>query len=181
MLEEEAKLLENMQHPNIIGFQYYKKYDNYAILALELSNWSLRKYVNKRKERGDPLREEECAKIMQGIFKGVQYLHDEMDLIHRDMKPENLLMASRSDLSKVKIIDFGLAINFKLKKLEDEGKGGTLKYMPPEQADNEAAYGRVSLCCKGLRSLLIYGRAGLSCMNYLQAITLSMIAMTQMI
>ena len=67
---------------------------------------------------------------MKGVFQGVAYLHEEKNIIHRDLKPANLLIGSYSDLSKVKIIDFGLAIYYK--KDPERKKCGTLLYMPPE-------------------------------------------------
>jgi len=47
---------------------------------------------------------------MRGVFAGLEYLHDEMNVIHRDIKPENVVIMDYDDLSKVKLIDFGLAV-----------------------------------------------------------------------
>lgn len=47
---------------------------------------------------------------MKGVLSGLTYLHDEKNLIHRDFKTSNILIGSYNDLSKVKIIDFGLAV-----------------------------------------------------------------------
>jgi serine/threonine protein kinase len=69
---------------------------------------------------------------MKGIFSGLQYLHDEKNILHRDLKPGNILIGSYSDLSKIKIIDFGLAILDKQNAKMDYEKCGTLSYQPPE-------------------------------------------------
>lgn len=37
-------------------------------------------------------------------------MHNDVNVIHRDLKPENIVITDYHDLSKVKLIDFGLAI-----------------------------------------------------------------------
>jgi calcium-dependent protein kinase len=53
---------------------------------------------------------------MKGVFSALAYLHDELNFIHRDLKPENIVLMDSEDLTKVKLIDFGLAV--KSTKLE---------------------------------------------------------------
>jgi serine/threonine protein kinase len=69
---------------------------------------------------------------MTGLFKGLAYLHDEKNIIHRDLKPNNILIGSYKDLTKLKIIDFGLAIQNKKENIMDYEHCGTLLYQPPE-------------------------------------------------
>lgn len=57
--------------------------------------------------------------IMKGIFQGLKYLHDEKNIIHRDLKPGNILMGSYKDLTKMKLIDFGLAVENKKEAIMD--------------------------------------------------------------
>jgi serine/threonine protein kinase len=65
---------------------------------------------------------------MKGIFNGLMYLHDEKNVVHRDFKPGNVLIGSYRDLSKVKIIDFGLAIENVKENITDYSRSGTLLY-----------------------------------------------------
>lgn len=65
---------------------------------------------------------------MKGVLSGLTYLHDEKNLIHRDFKTSNILIGSYNDLSKVKIIDFGLAVQNVKENLYDYMKCGTLIY-----------------------------------------------------
>ena len=46
---------------------------------------------------------------MTGIFRGLSYLHGEKDMIHRDLKPGNIVISNYKDLTKIKLIDFGTA------------------------------------------------------------------------
>jgi len=56
------------------------------------------------------------------------YLHEEKNIIHRDMKGLNVLISSYKDLSKCQIIDFGLATLNKYESLFQYGFAGTLLY-----------------------------------------------------
>lgn len=86
-----------------------------------------------------------CIKILSEIFSAIKYLHDK-NIIHNDIKPENILCKinfknSKIDIDtyeniKVKIIDFGLSYlnaetpNYLLKFNENKNVG-TLGYMDP--------------------------------------------------
>ena len=47
---------------------------------------------------------------MKGVFQALKYLHDEQNVIHRDIKLDNIVLTDYNDLSKAKLIDFGLAV-----------------------------------------------------------------------
>jgi calcium/calmodulin-dependent serine protein kinase len=83
---------------------------------------------------------------MKNIFQGLRYLHSEKSIIHRDIKPLNIIMMNPTkDISDLKIIDFGLSC--KVRDIEAKGENkldGTLLYQPPEQAlpDQGVFYGK---------------------------------------
>jgi len=79
---------------------------------------------------------------MRGLFKALAYLHDEQNVIHRDIKPDNIILGSHKDLSKVKLLDFGLAVQDTLNTITDFAKCGTFLYKPPEQVTNIFAYAK---------------------------------------
>ncbi|KAI9714531.1 MAG: hypothetical protein M1820_000492 [Bogoriella megaspora] len=102
-LQQEVAVLMSVSHPSVLCLKdTYDEHDGfYLVLELapegELFNW----IVMKQK-----LTEEEARKVFVQLFQGIQYLH-ERNIVHRDVKPENILMTDR-DLS-VKLADFGLA------------------------------------------------------------------------
>ena len=70
---------------------------------------------------------------MQGLLQGIVYMHDEQNVIHRDLKPDNLLIGDYADLTQIKIIDFGLACKDNVVgAITDFLKCGTFLYKPPE-------------------------------------------------
>jgi serine/threonine-protein kinase len=70
------------------------------------------------------------------LAEGIDFLHQQ-GIIHRDIKPENFLFSR--DMSKVKIVDFGLSKTsggWASRFLKE--KGGTAKYMSPEQVEQKS-------------------------------------------
>uniref|UniRef100_A0A8C1RKM6 non-specific serine/threonine protein kinase n=1 Tax=Cyprinus carpio TaxID=7962 RepID=A0A8C1RKM6_CYPCA len=104
---------------------------------------TLRAWIDKRNSSNvrDPERRTDAAQINRQVLKAVEYIHKE-GLIHRDLKPLNIMFSSEGT---VKVGDFGLvtaAENDNDVQLLERTKGtGTRIYMSPEQA-NQTSYDR---------------------------------------
>jgi len=62
------------------------------------------------------------------------------DLCHRDLKPENILLTDTSIDSQAKLIDFGLAKNWKLEAKDMNTKAGSCYYVAPEVLEGSYDY-----------------------------------------
>jgi hypothetical protein len=77
-----------------------------------------------------------CVGVICQALSGISYIHRQ-GIIHRDIKPGNLLIQSHNDKIHVKVADFGLA-----KYVTDDGftetgqKFGSIEFMSPEQMQN---------------------------------------------
>ena len=77
----------------------------------------------------------EAKVVVKCVLGALAYLHDEMDVCHRDVKLENLLLANGTDLASVKLSDFGFATVTYGHDLPREFKAvprGTPDYIAPE-------------------------------------------------
>ena len=128
-------MLKGMRHQNIIRvYEMQHEYTNLISMKMELGKESLSRYLERYQQRTgqDGLPEEECAKIMKGLFRALEYLHDHKNVIHRDIKPDNIILGSHKDLTRIKLLDFGLAVQDSLDTITDFAKCGTFLYKPPE-------------------------------------------------
>ncbi|CAG9313730.1 unnamed protein product [Blepharisma stoltei] len=124
---QEARILAELNHENIVKFIDVKHTDNYIYIEMELlKGGTLTQLIENRR-----LSEEEAATVMKGIFRAVAYLHDRK-VLHRDLKPDNIMFRDPYDLSSVKVADFGLSTKYTLVE-QLHSMDGTMLYMAPEQ------------------------------------------------
>eukprot|EP00357_Protocruzia_adherens_P006273 CAMPEP_0115007154 /NCGR_PEP_ID=MMETSP0216-20121206/20977_1 /TAXON_ID=223996 /ORGANISM="Protocruzia adherens, Strain Boccale" /LENGTH=484 /DNA_ID=CAMNT_0002373975 /DNA_START=278 /DNA_END=1732 /DNA_ORIENTATION=+ len=125
-LKKEVKILKSLDHPNIIKvFDYFQDSSSYYIMMEYCKGGDL----EERIEHYGAFFEEYAASIMKQIFSAVNYCHTNQ-VIHRDLKPNNILFESEGD-NIVKLADFGCSA------LHDEDgtaktTEGTLFYAAPE-------------------------------------------------
>ncbi|KAG0332045.1 hypothetical protein BG004_001413 [Podila humilis] len=82
--------------------------------------------------------DDECRDVFQQMVLGIEYLH-EHDIIHRDIKPDNLL---RSEDGTLKIVDFGVSEMFKKGNDRTKKSAGSPAFMAPELCRHD--HGEVS-------------------------------------
>lgn len=79
--------------------------------------------------------EAQLSKVVRDILTGLDYLHLN-GVVHRDIKPQNILLQRTNDDYTAKITDFGLAKNLESSSLSSKLMG-TMEYMSPEQFDTQ--------------------------------------------
>lgn len=81
-------------------------------------------------DREEAFKEKDVQRLMRQILEGVHFLHTH-DVIHLDLKPQNILLTSESPLGDIKIVDFGLS---RIMKNSEELREimGTPEYVAPE-------------------------------------------------
>ncbi|XP_065055770.1 peripheral plasma membrane protein CASK-like isoform X2 [Rhopilema esculentum] len=77
-----------------------------------------------------------ASHYVRQVFEALAYIH-ERNIIHRDMKPHNIILASRDDTAPIKITDFSVAIELPPENFIRSGRIGTPHFMAPEVVKRE--------------------------------------------
>ena len=93
---------------------------------------SLTEFIKKKSRKGLIKLDErtEIRTIMRQILQGLQYLHDEMGILHRDLKPDNILINENPLIAK--IIDFGTCKDLTIETGPHTSYVSTRWYRAPE-------------------------------------------------
>jgi serine/threonine protein kinase len=131
----EARAVAALDHPNIVRAYDIDQDEKLHFLVMEYVDGASLQEIVKRSGAMDPLRV--AHYIRQAAF-GLQHAHESAGLVHRDIKPGNILV-DRNGI--VKVLDMGLARFFHdeddiITKKYDENVLGTADYLAPEQALN---------------------------------------------
>ncbi|MCB9890245.1 MAG: protein kinase [Planctomycetes bacterium] len=143
--ESEARAAGRFNHPNVVQVFDVDEDDGRPFYSMELlPDGSL----EDRLGRSGPLAVDDAIKALRDAAQGLAYA-DELGLVHRDIKPDNLMPDAQGNL---KICDLGLATDM---DAEREGKIlGTPHFLSPEQAQRKAVDHRsdiYSLGCSAYR------------------------------
>ncbi|XP_067683898.1 serine/threonine-protein kinase WNK3-like isoform X2 [Haliotis asinina] len=129
--KEEAEMLKELQHPNIVRFyDYWEKTDRrnrkVIILVTELmTSGTLKTYIKRFKKINIKVLKNWCRQILKGLY----FLHTRTPpVIHRDLKCDNIFITGTT--GSVKIGDLGLA-TLKNKSFA-KSVIGTPEFMAPE-------------------------------------------------
>ena len=99
------EIMKEVHHPNVLGMFGAWQRDGLLILAMELADATLLDRLHEALAAGTTgIPEAELMEQMEEAAKGIDHLNG-LDIQHRDIKPQNLLLAGGG----VKVADFGLA------------------------------------------------------------------------
>jgi serine/threonine protein kinase len=129
--QQEAQTIATLVHPGIVRVFDYDVQDGVPFLVIDYApNGTLRRRYPKGSLVPLPI----IISTVKQVADALQYAH-EQKFIHRDVKPENMLVGRRQE---VLLSDFGIAtIAHSTSSLNvgAEGTSGTLAYMAPEQIE----------------------------------------------
>lgn len=162
-LQREGSALHGLEHANIVKAVAFDPFADPAYLVMEyVPGTNLRPLIKSRR-----LTIDDAVAVMRQVLSGLSHAHSR-GLVHRDVKPENILVHERTANEGyaapglVKVTDFGLgranqtaatqSIAFSASLNSDAGRelAGTLDYMAPEQRAGEQVDARADLYACGV-------------------------------
>jgi len=130
----EARTLAQLEHPHIVRVLDFAVQDGLPFLVMD---YAVGGTLRTRHPAGTRLPLEHALVYVSQVASALQYAHDQR-LIHRDVKPENMLLDARE---QVLLADFGLARLLPTHPAStqalDPALAGTAPYLAPEQAQGQ--------------------------------------------
>ncbi len=155
---QEARVASSLNQPNILTVFEFGEVDELTFLATEyVDGQTLRDYLH-----GKRLKLGEMLDIGIQVLAALDAAH-EAHIVHRDMKPENVMIRRRDNV--VKVLDFGLAKVAEKKSSTMKGEAseaatefktapgtivGTINYLSPEQARGDLIDERTDIWSTGV-------------------------------
>jgi serine/threonine protein kinase len=127
----EAEITASLNHPNIVQVYAFGQHEGVYYMVVELiSGGSL---DDRIAERGQ-VTELEGIEIGIAVARGLECALQRGNLIHRDIKPGNILFNANNT---PKVVDFGLSLSYETTDHFDGEIWGTPYYVAPEKLERE--------------------------------------------
>ena len=154
----EARLAASVEHPNVVAVHQAGEEDGRLYLSM---SWVPGPDLGALVEAAGPLEPARASRLLTQIAAGLEAAHAR-GLVHRDVKPSNVLLADVGNEERAVVTDFGLS------RLVGEDRGltqtgdflGSTDYVSPEQIEGDSVDSRADVYALGaLAFFLLTGRA----------------------
>jgi serine/threonine protein kinase len=141
--ERETTGLSKLDHPNIVKLLEHGSFEGVFFLTTEfIEGRSLGDII-----KDSPLIEESAVDLALEVAEALKYI-DQFGIIHRDIKPDNILISSAGE---VKLVDFGLSREEHQQTVSLKGEmSGTPQYLAPEYIDGKQLNIRTDIYSLGI-------------------------------
>ncbi|MDI6097962.1 Stk1 family PASTA domain-containing Ser/Thr kinase [Actinoplanes sp. NEAU-A12] len=151
---DEAKTIARLTHPNVVAVYDQGRHQGLPYLVMEFVQGRTLRDLLAQRTRLSPV---EALAILEQMLAAIAAAH-RAGLVHRDVKPENVLVAEApsggtADLvdAVVKVADFGLARAIEASTVDDTGQlMATVAYVAPELVQNGQADARTDVYSAGI-------------------------------
>ncbi len=137
----ESELAASLDHPNVVPIYAAGEADERLFIAMRYVEGSDLKELL----RDGPLAPERAVRLCGQVADALDFAH-ERGLVHRDVKPSNVLLDAREH---VYLADFGLTRRVAEPRGVEPGLFGTIDYIAPEQIRGEEVDGRADVYALG--------------------------------
>ena len=143
----ESQLASSLEDPNIVRTIASGEDHGHLYLVMELVDGSDLRQLLRDERRLEP---ERAVALVEQVAGALDAAHA-AGLVHRDVKPGNILVASAEDGEHAYVCDFGLArhVSSVSSLTGDRGFVGTIDYVPPEQIEGGTVDGRADVYSLG--------------------------------
>lgn len=149
---QEGKILARLDHPNIAKPIAFSTGEDEAYMAMELVDGDpLHTRLEAQAREARPIPLEGISWLADQLCAAVSYAH-EQHVVHRDLKPRNVMVNRRGGRPFLKVLDFGIAKVMVGSEVDPTTVGrmlGSLMYVAPEQLRGETVDHRADIFALG--------------------------------
>ena len=144
---QERSILTSINHPHVVRVvDLVAEGDTLAIVMELVQGPDLRRFLQARRT----LPPAEAVQLVRQLLAGLAAVHA-AGIVHRDVKPENMLLDGTGGQARVRLTDFGVArLSYGASLTKLSSIIGTPEYMAPEVADHDSATSSVDLYSAGV-------------------------------
>ncbi len=145
--KREMRIAASLHHPNIVGIHYAGEQDGLLFFVMDyITGTDLREVLLKH----GALDPDRAVELLEQLASALDAAH-RLGLVHRDVKPANVLITVRDGAEHAYLTDFGLAKKFdNASGLTAQGSVvGTVDYMAPEQITGSHTDARTDIYALG--------------------------------
>jgi len=158
----EARTAAGLSHPHIVPIYTVEEHGDFVFFVMAFVDGET---LRQRVERTGPLTPRATMRMLQEVAWALAHAH-KSGVVHRDVKPENIMLERATD--RALVTDFGIALAGGGISEDDPNRGvvGTARYMSPEQACGEPVDARSDLYSLGATAFFaLIGRAPFEAAN----------------
>jgi ABC-type transport system substrate-binding protein len=143
--QREAQVVAQMDHPSIVSIHDLGQHEGSLFFVMPLvQGTNLHQFRRRRSALGD------IVDIGIQVAEALEYSH-RRGVVHRDIKPDNVMVSEEAGAVRVRVMDFGLARATAETRLTKSGAlVGTLAYLSPEQVMARTLDGRSDVYSLGV-------------------------------
>jgi len=148
--EQEVNTCLDLLHPNIVRVHDLEEWHGLRFFTMEyITGRSLQELIAERKSKKPPFTLSETAAVITLVLDALAYAHQYT--IHRDIKPDNIIVMGDFPDVSVKVLDFGIAKTLTTSGFTQTAQVlGTAFYMAPEQMSGGEIDQRADLYSTGM-------------------------------
>jgi len=133
-LKQEATICHLLKHPHVVELLETYSSEGMVYMVYELMEGAdLCIEVVKRANGGFVYSEAVASHYFRQVLEAVCYCHDN-NIIHRDLRPQNIMLANKENSAPVKLVGFGCAQRLRGGDSVSSGRLGDVFYVSPEMA-----------------------------------------------
>ncbi|MGF1539949.1 MAG: protein kinase [Pleurocapsa sp.] len=158
LFEREAKVLNQLEHPQIPKFYGWFEENNRLFLVQQfIDGKTYAELLYTRKQQGKAFSQEEVTQLLKNILPVLQYIHTN-NIIHRDISPDNIMLCNEAE--KPILIDFGVVNQQTATKVASGAVSagttvGKQSYSPIEQISRGICFESSDLYALGVTAMVL--------------------------